>query len=352
MPQQNPVLDTTSIPSSPGTKPDALRALLSSAAISPLAGTGWIRVTGEDRVRWLNGMVTNAIVALLPGQGSYNFLLNAQGRIQGDAYAFGAENEILLETDLEQVAPIMALLDRFIIMDDVELADISADRAGLLVVGPVAVETLKSVGIDLDPAEAPALQTRAWRSSEITVVQAYSPLVPKIEIWSDRETSAQLRAELLQAGIPEAGPEALEQLRLIEGTPRFNADIRDRGLAQETGQTRALHFAKGCYLGQEIVERIRSRGSVHRTLRSFRLEGSAPQSDKMSLTSGGKQVGELTSWGTVPPVTDAGSAIQIALGYVRREAIERNSDGATPIEYEGGVAIPISAPAVDLATRS
>ena len=349
MPQQNPVLDTTSSSPRPGTKQDGLQALLSSAGMSTLEGTGWIRVTGEDRVRWLNGMVTNAVVALLPGQGNYNFLLNAQGRIQGDAYAFGAENEILLETDLEQVAPTMALLDRFIIMDDVELADISADRAGILVAGPVVAETLKGIGIDLPSTESLSLATQLWRSAEITVVQAYSPLVPRIEIWSDRETSAQLRAELLQAGIPEAGTEALEQLRLIEGTPCFAADIRDRGLPQETGQTRALHFAKGCYLGQEIVERIRSRGSVHRTLRSFRLEGSAPQSDRMSLTSGGKQVGELTSWGTVPPVTDAGSSNQIALGYVRREAIERNSDGATPIEYEGGIAIPISAPAMDLA---
>lgn len=352
MPQQNPVLDTTSSSPFPGTKPDGLRALLSSAAIVPLNGTGWIRVTGEDRVRWLNGMVTNAVVALLPGQGCYNFILNAQGRIQGDAYAFGGENDLLLETDLEQVAPMMTLLDRFIIMDDVELADISAERAGILIAGPDATKTLKGIGIDLPSAESPSLKMLPWRSAEITVVHAYSPLVPRIEIWSDRVTSAQLWAELLQAGIPEAGQETFEQLRLIEGTPRFSADIRNRGLPQETGQARALHFAKGCYLGQEIVERIRSRGSVHRTLRSFRLEGSPPQSDKMSLTSGGKQVGELTSWGTVPPVTGDGSATQVALGYIRREAVDRNSDGATPIEYESGVAIPISSPAVDLATRS
>lgn len=352
MSQQNPVFDTTSNSLSPSMKPDALGALLSSAAVSPLDGTGWVRVTGEDRVRWLNGMLTNAIVSLLPGQGSYNFILNAQGRIQGDAYAFGAENEILLETDLEQVAPMMALLDRFIIMDDVELADISAERVGILVAGPEAAKTLKSVDIDLTLAEHPSLVMLPWRSAEATVVHAYSPLVPKIEIWSDRMTITQLRAELLQAGIPDVGQEALEQLRLLEGTPRFNVDIRDRGLPQETGQTRALHFAKGCYLGQEIVERIRSRGNVHRTLRSFCLEGSPPQSDNRSLTSEGKQVGELTSWGTVPPAKGDGSAIQIALGYVRREAIERNSDGATPIDYEGGIAIPISAPAVDLATRS
>ena len=100
---------------------DPLSELLTRAAFAPLTNTGWIRVTGEDRVRWLNGMVTNSIQDLKPGDGCYNFFLSAQGRIQGDCTAWMQGDSILLETGADQVPALMALLERFIIMDDVEL---------------------------------------------------------------------------------------------------------------------------------------------------------------------------------------------------------------------------------------
>ena len=96
--------------------------LSTPAAIAPLDQTGWIRVTGEDRVRWLNGMVTNSIQDLAPGQGNYNFVLNAQGRIQGDLTAWMLEDSILLEITCDQLENLTAYFDRFIIMDDVELS--------------------------------------------------------------------------------------------------------------------------------------------------------------------------------------------------------------------------------------
>src|ERR1700753_4255383 len=97
-----------------------LAALLQGAGISRLDQTGWIRVTGEDRVRWLNGMVTNSIQQLQDGEGNYNFLLSGQGRIQGDATIFAESGALLMETAASQLPNLMALLDRFIIMDDVE----------------------------------------------------------------------------------------------------------------------------------------------------------------------------------------------------------------------------------------
>jgi folate-binding Fe-S cluster repair protein YgfZ len=117
----------------PNAEPSQLAALLHGAAIAPLNDIGWIRVTGSDRVRWLNGMVTNSISELAPGQGCYNFVLNAQGRIQGDLTAFLLEDSILLETSRDQVEKLFTHLDRFIIMDDVELAVISDHRTGLLI---------------------------------------------------------------------------------------------------------------------------------------------------------------------------------------------------------------------------
>ncbi|MCU1320022.1 MAG: folate-binding protein YgfZ, partial [Edaphobacter sp.] len=115
-----------------------LAALLNGAGISPLDNAGWIRATGQDRVRWLNGMVTNSVQDLKPGHGCYNFVLSVQGRIQGDAYIFAEPDALLIETASTQVPGLMALLDRFIIMDDVELADVSSARTGLLISGPQA----------------------------------------------------------------------------------------------------------------------------------------------------------------------------------------------------------------------
>src|ERR1700679_1263873 len=110
-----------------------LTALLQAAGISRLDQTGWIRVTGEDRVRWLNGMVTNSIQDLKDGQGNYNFLLSVQGRIKGDATIFAEPAAPLIETAPSQIPGLMVLLDRFIIMDDVELADATDSQSGLQV---------------------------------------------------------------------------------------------------------------------------------------------------------------------------------------------------------------------------
>ncbi len=113
-----------------------------------------------------------------------------------------------------------------------------------------------------------------------------------------------------------------KHLRILEGTPLYGTDIRDKDLPQETDQTRALHFAKGCYLGQEIVERIRSRGTVHRTFSGFILTGELPAPGTRILDADDKPVGELTSVARIqlPAGTD-----QLALGYIRREALDRNA---------------------------
>jgi aminomethyltransferase len=118
---------------------------------------------------------------------------------------------------------------------------------------------------------------------------------------------------LVQNGATPVGFEALELLRVAAGIPAFGQDIRERDLPQETSQLRALNFAKGCYVGQEIVERIRSRGAVHRQFSGFEIEGQAP-APGTKLQAGGKDVGELTSVAALP------EGRTIALGYVRREA--------------------------------
>jgi folate-binding protein YgfZ len=250
------------------------------------------------------------------------------------------EDSILLETSRDQLPALLAHLDRFIIMDDVELADISDTRHGLLIAGPNAVKLIAAIDLcteELDPLELVHVK---WHSASIDLIHAHSPLVQMFEVWGDPTTLGIVRDQLLIAGASNASSEALEHFRILSGTPRYGVDIRNTATAhdlpQETAQTRALHFAKGCYLGQEIVERIRSRGNVHRTFHGFRLAGSLPPAGT-ALAAEGKAVGELTSVAAIP--LPAGP-VQLALGYIRREALDRK----LPIEYLGGTATPIALP--------
>ena len=328
-----------SVPSgseAPSSNPQ-LSALLDGAAIASLDTIGWIRVTGEDRVRWLNGMATNSVQDLVSGKGAYNFFLNAQGRIQADGYIYASPDELLIETSRTQIATLIPYLDHYIIMDDVELSDVTSSRHGLTVIGPKAASLFEQLGLPISDLGELETRTLRWNSTTVSVNRAFDPLVPRFELWTaaPEEVAALSQALTDLSAVPcEAQP--LEWLRLLEGTPLYGVDIRDRDLPQETNQARALHFAKGCYLGQEIVERIRSRGSVHRTFTAFRIEGALPNAGT-HLESAGKQIGEITSVASIPL---AGGPLQLALGYVRREALERHQ----PLQYPGGTASPISTP--------
>lgn len=330
----------TSHPATQVSSAAQLAALLQGACITALADIGWLRITGADRVRWLNGMSTNSIQQLAPGEGNYNFFLNAQGRIQGDANIFTQPDALLVETAAAQLPALISLLDRFIIMDDVELADITGTQLGIAITGPEAARFLEQIGISSAQLKEFEMQATLWHAAEVTVIHAHSPLVPHFELWSDAETIAALTQTLLAAGATPCNAEAPEWLRLLEGTPRYGTDIRDRDLPQETApigiQSRALHFSKGCYLGQEIVERIRSRGNVHRAFSAFRLEGSLPPAGT-SLDAEGKPVGELTSVASIPLPE---GPVQLALGYIRREALDRNAT----LHYPGGTATPSPIP--------
>jgi folate-binding protein YgfZ len=127
----------------------------------------------------------------------------------------------------------------------------------------------------------------------------------------------------------------------MEGVPRFDVDISDKHLPQETNLTRALNFTKGCYIGQEIVERIRARATVHRSLRLFELQGTAPGSlgpgEKIEVKAGDAAVGELTS---VAAIDLPHFRKTLALGVVRAEALEKSDK--EPLQYDGGVAVPLA----------
>jgi folate-binding protein YgfZ len=313
-------------------------ALLFGAAVHDL---GWLRriaVRGEDRFRWLSGMVTNAVETLPDaaefGSGAYNLVLNAQGRIQGDCYVWRQGDELEIEVTAEQSEALLAHFDRFIIMDDVELVPISAQSA-LGLTGPDAEKLLSELGIAAPGGELSSASS-AIAGIPLRICRGYGTVVPHFALWTSGEAIPDLWKALRAAGATPAGAEALETLRIAEGIPAYGIDIQSRDLAQETSQMRAISFTKGCYLGQEIVERIRSRGQVHRHLRALEISPANPQQlpspgAELRLANSApdaKPAGVLTSVTALQP---GGERRILAIGMVRAEA----EIGGNPLVLSG-----------------
>ena len=292
------------------------QALISAAGVYDLNARATISLTGGDRVRWLNGMVTNNIRDLQPGHGVYAFLLNPQGHILGDLYAYNRGESLRVETDRTQVETILAVFDKYIIMDDVEVSNVSDQRSGIGIAGPKSSQALRAVGFDLPELKPLQFAESTWQQSSVTVVRGDLPCVEAFELWLAPEYAQTVCTALKTAGAHEVGRTALDHLRIAAGIPLYGADIRQRDLPQETEQDRALNFSKGCYVGQEIVERIRSRGQVRRKFTGFEIKGQLPAiGSKIQVE--GKDVGEITSAAALP--LSQGER-QVALGYIRREA--------------------------------
>jgi len=301
------------------------QALLSGCGLYELGGRAKIQLTGSDRVRWLNGMISNNVRDLPTGHGVYAFLLNAQGRIQTDLYAFNRGESLLVDMERGQRDKIWELFDHFIIADDVEMADVSDKITALGLTGPESRAVLARAGVDLPELAYLEFADVQWRELAITVVRAGEESGESWQLWAGPQPVTTLRDALVKAGATPSGSSALNLFRISRGIPQFGQDIRDRDLPQETGQTRALNFTKGCYLGQEIVERIRSRGAVHRQFTAFAVEGPLPEAGS-KIQAEGKEVGEITSSAILPfPSGDRAAA----LGYLRREAIGKELTAGT-----------------------
>ncbi|HYI91989.1 MAG TPA: glycine cleavage T C-terminal barrel domain-containing protein [Bryobacteraceae bacterium] len=286
-------------------------ALRDRAAWIDLTGRGKLRATGEDRARLLHSMTTNDIQALVPGEGCYAFFLTAQGRILGDANIFCMTDYLLIDTEPEIKQRIYEHLDKYIIADDVMLHDFTKDYASINVEGPGTEEVLKSLHI---PVAHAACSIAEWSHCEVAHISytgqvGYSFFVPC-------EHKADLVAKLAAAGIPEADLSTAEVVRIENGKPKYGVDITETTLPQETQLMHAVHSSKGCYLGQEIVERIRSQGRVNKVIAPMEIDGTVPPTAGTKVETAGKDVGVVTS-----AVFSAARGKVVALGIIRAEAI-------------------------------
>lgn len=304
---------------------EGYRALRETAAWFDISTRGRIRATGEDRKRLLHAMTTNHVQDLEVGHGLYAFFLNAQGRVLADAIILCGEDHLLISTEPETRQRVFEQIDKFIIADDVTLEDATESTCEFALEGPAAAERLASLGAPQPESEYAFV---AWDG--LTVVRASSTGETGLRLIAPIEAKAELHARL--AGIaPEASPEDVLAVRLEHGLPRYGDDITERYIAHETGQMRALHFNKGCYLGQEIVERVRSRGLVNRQLTALSISGTSIPARGEKIRDGEREVGEVTSAAWSP----ANNAVR-ALAYLRLDA--RKSSG---LRTAGGESVQV-----------
>jgi len=287
-------------------------ALHTAAAWLDLSARGRIYAYGDDRARLLHAMTTNHVQHLTPGTGCYAFFLNAQGHIQADVNLLCLEGRFLLDTEPETPERVFRHLDKYIIADDVTLEDVTVSLACLAVEGPHAAAVLAAIGARAPHAEDAEYAHIPWNGAIVERVSETGE--PGFRIFIPAETKADWIARLESAGAVHATPDEARTVRLEHGKPRYGEDIFDTTLPQETRQMHAVHFAKGCYIGQEIVERIRSRGHVNRLLVKLEVEGDASLAGGTKVTAGAVEAGEITS-------SDFSAALGkvVALAYVRAQ---------------------------------
>jgi aminomethyltransferase len=266
------------------------RALADSAAIIDLSDRGRIRVTGEDRARLLHAMTTNHVQGLKPGDGQYTFFLNAQGQIQADAYILCFADHFLVDLEPHTRRSVYEHLDRFIIADDVTLEDVTEQTFALGLEGPRALHLAGEIGMT---APRTACSHTEWNVYSVAALSFTG--APGVRVYGPALRKDDAIGILTSGGAIEATADDAEASRIAHFRPRYGRDITDRSLPQETQQTGAVHFQKGCYLGQEIVERVRSRGHVNRMLVGFTGESDHVPAIGAKIAYGGKEDGEVTS---------------------------------------------------------
>lgn len=274
-----------------------LNAFFESASLFELPGRGRIQALGEDRKRLLHAMTTNDVQRLEPGEGCYAFFLSAQGRILSDVTILAQEDHLLLDVEPAQRQAIFDHLDKFIIADDVTLEDASDEQTTLALEGPRAKEILESIGA---PVPETAYGSAPW-AGRLVVRTSYTG-AEGYHLYLSPLDAPVLTETLEDAGAVPAGADEVETARILQGRPLYGVDIAATNLPQETQLSQALHFSKGCYLGQEIVERIRSRGQVNKLLQRIEFEPDAAPPE-----------GTITS-SAVDPRTNK----RVVLAYVRR----------------------------------
>ncbi|MCI0421575.1 MAG: aminomethyltransferase family protein [Acidobacteria bacterium] len=294
-----------------------------SAGLIDLSCSGIFELKGDDRTRFLHGMVTNDIKSLTPGSGCYAAFLSPQGRMVADLRVFCLEESLILETEPSAGEKLAPALRKYIIGDRPQLLDRSEELALLSLQGPKATEQLARLVSQPLALEGSCdhLET-TLAGANIRVCRVNRTSAGGYDFIMNRQSLPLVWHSILKIGKADgllpAGFEGFNVHRIEAGIPYYGLDMEENTLPIEAGLERnAISFTKGCYIGQESVARITYRGHVNRKLSGFRFSGSRPASKGDKIFKSDQEVGWITSSAYSPRLLKA-----IALGYLRREVLE------------------------------
>jgi len=290
------------------------RTLTQEAGLVPRKPRTQIEILGPDRASFLNRLCTNRIEALAPGSGCEAFLTNSKGRIVGHVLVFAGNESLVLSSAPGQAERILSHLDYYLVRDRVELQDRSAAWSELLVAGRKGETLLGSLlGIAVPQAYLAHAETRLF-GAKTSVRRLHGPEPPVFSVSAPKESAADVTRHLCDAGARLCRQEAAEAIRIEIGWPEYGRDIGEDRFPQEVARDAlAISFAKGCYLGQETVARIDSRGHVNRFLVKLRFPTADVPADGTVVRAEGQEVGRVTSAAFSPRW-----GVAAALGYVAR----------------------------------
>jgi len=295
------------------------------AALIDRSNRGRIVVSGADRAAYLQGLLTNDVVALKAGQGCYAAYLTAQGRMIADLHVYELGDVMLLTMAGDVKDGVLAKLDQFIFTEDVQLGDVTDTFAQIAVVGPQAAQAIAGVvtGLSLERLRdlAEHANVRApWDGGAAIVTRVTDTGEPGFDLYVERAQAGALKTALGAVDVVEADEPVAEALRIESGVPLFRRDMGEDTIPLEAGiESRAISFTKGCYVGQEVVIRVlhRGHGRVARRLVGLLIDGQLVPAPGAVIRSGDREVGRVTS-GTQSPALKR----PIALGYVHRDFVE------------------------------
>jgi tRNA-modifying protein YgfZ len=294
-----------------------------------------LELSGEDRVRFLNGLLTCDVKSLAAGQGTYGFLTSHQGKVLADAIVLAFADALWVELAPDVVAEVRAHLEKYLIADRVTIQ--VPEKLAVRALGPAAAMAVERL-LGALPAEPWSHRTLAWAGASVVVFRHARLGAPAISMVAAAETATALARALLESapGLRPRGVEtaALDALRVRAGLARFGVDFGRDHFPQETGaEAAAVSYTKGCYLGQEVVARIHYRGGVNRGLRGLRFVEDSPPAVGAALLAEGQVVGRVTSLASGLP-----AAYGLAILHKRGWEIGQR------LEIEGGGAAVVTAP--------
>jgi folate-binding protein YgfZ len=301
-----------------------------------LFDTNWhltANLTGPDRVKYLHAITSGNVKDLATDRGTLALLLNPQGRILAELEIYALAESILVRSHISLREQTVATLKKYILGSQVKFGDATDATGSFAMEGPRSADALKQIA-GVDVAELPDMA-----SCEIRIEQVPCRLLrrshfaePGAEIVASREALAQLwrtaEAAVCARGGAPIGMIAINSLRLEAGVPWFPVDFNDTVIPHEAAvESTHISFNKGCYTGQEIVERVRSQGRVNRKRVRLKFSSAQPPLAGTKLRANGAEVGAITSAAYSPA---AGTAV--GMGYLRREQHAAGSK----VEYDGG----------------